>query len=64
MMHCKEAVRLMSDEMDRALTGGERFSLRLHILLCTGCRHYRRQMSFLRQACQQEDFADEVQDRT
>ena len=64
MMHCKEAVRLMSDEMDRALTGGERFSLRLHILLCTGCRHYRRQMSFLRQACQQEYFADDVQDRT
>ena len=34
-----EAVRLMSDEMDRELAGGERFGLRLHTLLCTGCHH-------------------------
>ena len=54
MMSCKEAVRLMSEGMDRELAGGERFALRLHTLLCVGCHNYRRQMSFLRQACQQQ----------
>ena len=51
MMNCKRAARLMSDELDRDLSGGERFGIRLHLLLCAGCRPYRRQMAFLRQAC-------------
>ncbi len=50
-MNCREAVRLMSDGMDRALGRGALFSLHLHILLCTGCRRYRQQMAFLRLAC-------------
>jgi hypothetical protein len=58
MMNCKEAIRLMSEEMDRDLPGSERLSLRLHALLCVGCRNYRKQLSFLRQACQQQAPAD------
>ncbi|MBL8394082.1 MAG: zf-HC2 domain-containing protein [Candidatus Accumulibacter sp.] len=54
MMTCKQAVRLMSEEMDRDLATGERFSLRLHTLICLGCHRYRQQMSFLRQACRQQ----------
>lgn len=62
MMSCKEATRLMSDEMDRDLPAGERFSLRLHTLICVGCRNYRQQLSFLRLACRQEaPPADEAQ---
>ncbi len=60
MMSCREAVRLMSEAMDRDLGGGERFSLRLHKLTCVGCRNYRRQLSFLRQACQQQVSADDT----
>ena len=60
MMSCKEAVRLMSEEMDRELAGSERFALRLHTLLCLGCHNYRQQMSFLRQACQQQVAADDA----
>ncbi|MBK7956214.1 MAG: zf-HC2 domain-containing protein [Candidatus Accumulibacter sp.] len=60
MMNCKQAVRLMSDEMDRDLPGGERFALRLHTLICTGCRNYRQQLSFLRQACQQQVAANDA----
>lgn len=58
MMTCKQAVRLMSEEMDRDLATGERFSLHLHILICLGCHRYRRQMSFLRQACRQQVAPD------
>lgn len=58
MMNCRQAVRLMSAEMDRALAGSERLSLRLHALLCLGCRNYRRQISFLRQAARETPVAD------
>lgn len=59
MMTCKEAVRLMSEEMDRELAGGQRFALRLHTLICLGCHRYRQQMSFLRQACRHEVPGDD-----
>ncbi|HNC52855.1 MAG TPA: zf-HC2 domain-containing protein [Accumulibacter sp.] len=59
MMNCRQAVRLMSEAMDRPLKGGERFALRFHWLICVGCRNYRRQLSFLREACGQEVTTDE-----
>ncbi|QKS28742.1 zf-HC2 domain-containing protein [Accumulibacter sp.] len=60
MMNCKQATRLMSDEMDRDLSAGDRLALRLHTLLCSGCARYREQMSFLRQACRQQVTADKA----
>lgn len=59
MMTCRQATRLASEEMDRALAGSERFALKLHTLLCVGCRHYRQQLSFIRQACRHESAGDE-----
>lgn len=59
MMNCRQAVRLMSEAMDRPLKGGERFALRFHWLICVGCRNYRRQLSFLRRACEQQETTDE-----
>ncbi|MBL8406549.1 zf-HC2 domain-containing protein [Candidatus Accumulibacter phosphatis] len=60
MMNCKEAIRLMSEEMDRDLAGSDRFALRLHKLICVGCRNYHKQLTFLRQACQQPLAADDI----
>ncbi len=51
MLSCREATELMSQEQDRRLGFSERIGLRLHVLICTACSNYRRQMSFLRQAC-------------
>jgi hypothetical protein len=51
MLNCKQATELMSQEQDRPLRLGERFGLRLHVLICTGCSNYRRQMAVLRAAC-------------
>ncbi len=59
-MNCKEAIRLMSEEMDHDLAGGHRFALRLHKLICVGCRNYQKQLSFLRQACQQQVAPDDA----
>ncbi|NJD36315.1 MAG: zf-HC2 domain-containing protein [Betaproteobacteria bacterium] len=51
MLSCQEATQLMSQEQDRSLTLAERLGLRLHVLICTGCSNYRRQMGILRAAC-------------
>lgn len=50
-MHCKHATRLLSDAQDRQLPWQERLALHGHLLICRGCRRFRQQIDFLRQAC-------------
>lgn len=52
-LKCKDSARLMSQGLDRSLSGGERFWLQLHLLMCHGCRNARRQLEFIRHACAQ-----------
>lgn len=52
MLSCKEATRLMSAARDRSLSLGERFSLRLHLTMCSGCLNYDQQIAFLHKVCQ------------
>ncbi len=51
MLSCKEASELMSAALDRRLTLGERWSLRLHLAVCAACRRFQEQMAFVREAC-------------
>jgi len=48
MLSCKEATRLASQAMERRLSWGERLGLRLHLLMCIGCRRAERQFHHLR----------------
>jgi hypothetical protein len=50
MITCKEATRLVSQGLDRRLAFGERMALRVHLLLCDGCTHFKKQTAFLRKA--------------
>lgn len=50
MLTCKEAAARVSQSMDRELSLGERFGLRLHLLICTACTRFQRQAEFLRRA--------------
>ena len=50
MLSCKEVTRLVSRGLDRELTFGERTSLRVHFVICKGCRNVNRQLAFLRRA--------------
>jgi putative zinc finger protein len=50
MLSCKEATRLASQGLDRELAFGERIALRVHLVICAGCRNVDRQLSFLRRA--------------
>ncbi len=47
---CKEVSELLSQRQDRPLRWSERVGLRMHLLLCDGCRHFRNQLEFLRTA--------------
>ncbi len=51
MLNCKEATVLMSMEMDRKLTWYQKLGLSIHLLICTGCQNFNRQMAFLREGC-------------
>jgi hypothetical protein len=50
MLTCKEAHRLVSEDLDRDLPLGERLRVRMHLLACTSCSRFRDQMQFLRKA--------------
>jgi hypothetical protein len=50
MLNCKQATHLMSEAQDRKLALGDRLPLRLHLLMCAGCRNFSKQMDFLRTA--------------
>lgn len=48
MLTCSEVTRIYSEELERPLRLGERASVRLHRLACTGCTNYRQQLWALR----------------
>ncbi len=52
MLSCKDATHLMSEAQDRPLTLSEKIQLEMHLAMCRGCRNFKQQMAFLRQACQ------------
>ncbi len=50
MMTCKQATTLMSQAQDRRITFKERIALRMHLMMCSGCTNFNRQMDFIRKA--------------
>ncbi len=50
MLDCRQATQLMSQRMDRRLGLAERMGLKLHLMMCGGCRNFGRQMNFLRES--------------
>ncbi len=49
MLDCKRATALMSQGMDKKLGMLQKTSLRLHLMMCEGCRNFNKQMQFLRE---------------
>ncbi|HKJ83066.1 MAG TPA: zf-HC2 domain-containing protein [Mariprofundaceae bacterium] len=44
---CRQASRLESDAFERKLAPGERLRLQFHLLFCSACRHYRRDLQMM-----------------
>ncbi len=49
MLNCQEATRLMSESQEHPLPLATVISLRMHLVLCSGCRNFDRQLGVLRQ---------------
>ena len=62
MLSCEESTRLLSQAADRELGFGERVALRVHLVICSGCRNVGAQFRFLRSAVQQLSL-DESEER-
>jgi hypothetical protein len=58
-MPCEGMSRLASESLDRDLGRLERFALRSHLLYCSACRRYRRQLELLR--CAMRRLARDVE---
>jgi len=48
MLTCKEISKLISESLDRELPLRERIGVKFHLMMCSLCRTYNRQMHALR----------------
>lgn len=48
---CQQVSQLVSDAHERQLTLSERLRLRLHLLICSICRNYARDIRLLKLVC-------------
>ncbi len=46
-LHCEDVAPLISQSLDRKLPLSERTAVALHLMICLGCRRYRRQLLML-----------------
>ena len=51
MLSCKEVTHLLSESQDRKLALAEKMHLEMHLAMCKGCKNFKGQMKFLREAC-------------
>ena len=49
-LSCKDVSELISRQHEHPLSAGEKFWLRLHLYICTGCRNFRNNMQLMRAA--------------
>lgn len=54
MRSCEEMGELISQDLDRRLSTGERWSLRIHVAMCRYCRRFQRQVRWLSEAIARE----------
>jgi hypothetical protein len=48
MLNCQAATRLLSESQERKLTLKETMALKLHTLMCKGCRNFGKHLQVLR----------------
>jgi len=49
MKNCQQTTRLLSDGQERKLSFKERAELKVHVIMCSGCRNFAQQMNLLRE---------------
>jgi len=61
MRSCRAISVLVSQGLDKELSLRERFSVWLHVMMCTRCRNFQTQSRFIRKAARR--YTDELQSR-
>lgn len=49
MLSCEKVTQLCSQELERPLGIRDRAALQAHLMMCSGCTNFRKQMKLLRQ---------------
>jgi hypothetical protein len=57
---CDPIARLVSESLDRPLPRSHRIAVQLHLLYCSACRRYRRQIRLIREALRGEEASAET----
>ncbi len=55
VLKCKDASQLQSQAYERRLNAMERIGLKVHLLICKGCRGFNQQLNLIHQACRRID---------
>ena len=50
MLNCRQATRLISESQERPLSLQEKLTLKMHTLMCEGCKNFSLQVPFLGKA--------------
>ena len=50
MLNCRQASRLISEAQERPLSLPEKISLKMHVMMCSGCKNFSLQVTFLSKA--------------
>jgi len=55
MLSCKQTIELTSKNLDSTLLWHQRFSMKLHLMVCHNCRRYMKQLKFLQKVMNSMD---------
>lgn len=47
MLNCRLVTRLISESQERPLSLQEKLNLKMHVMMCSGCRNFSLQVPFL-----------------
>ncbi|MDD5028731.1 MAG: zf-HC2 domain-containing protein [Rhodoferax sp.] len=49
-MNCQQATRLISESQEHDLSWSKKVALKMHLMMCSGCKNFSLQIPFLSQA--------------
>lgn len=53
MLNCKQNSELLSQSLDRPVSLREKMAMRMHLMMCRGCRNFEKQLTFIRKAARE-----------
>ncbi len=53
MLNCKQNSELLSQSLDRPVTLREKVAMRMHLMMCRGCRNFEKQLNFIHKAARE-----------